>query len=296
MIERPEWHSRGATVSFNHGPIYFEVEGDGPPTVLVGGGPGNDHTHYHPWFSRLASTHTVVYYDHPGTGRSRPVATQDAYSIGSYSDAIEALRKQLGFDAITIIGTSFGGLPAVDYALRFPDRISALVLSNAQVNEAGWQEGNIDNVNRALRTHFPEAWTKIESLRAKGVRSLDGTYQDLLGQVLPRLEWAEPWTHVELTRSDIPFALEVHEAFCGSDPEWIVGGSLSGHDPPLEEIAAKTLVITGRFDALTTPAISKANADRIPHSEFTVLERSAHRPWAEESPEYFEVLGSWLLS
>lgn len=290
----PAWHGRGTTIGTPTGPLYFEVEGHGPHVLLVGGGPGNDYTHYHPWFSRLAAERTVVYYDHPGTGRSRPISDAAAYSLESYTNAIEALRIHLGAEELDLIGISFGGLPAVDYAIRFPDRIRSVVLSNAQISAGGWQAGNIDSVNHALRTRFPEAWERIESLRAEGVRSLDPTYQELVSLALPGLEWVDPWHHPELAGSDTAFALEAYRSFIGDDPEWSIDGTLAGFEPPVEDIGCPTLVLCGRHDGLTLPRIAEATADRIPTARLHIFEASSHRPWAEQPDEYFDVVGSFL--
>jgi proline iminopeptidase len=91
-------HGDGDYIAGPSGRIYLEAEGDGPVVLLVGGGPGVSHVHYHPWFSRLADQHTVVYYDHPGTGRSGP-RTGAAYTLETYAAAIEAIRVH--FDAAT---------------------------------------------------------------------------------------------------------------------------------------------------------------------------------------------------
>ena len=261
--------------------------------LLVGGGPGVDHSHYHPWFSALAERHTVVYYDHPGTGRSEhgPGAT---YTVEAYAGAIEGLRNHLGLDRISLVGLSFGGLPAADYVLRHPDRIRSLVLSNAHVDASGWQEGNIDHLNQTLRLHFPETWTEIEALRERGVRSLDDSYQDLVARAVPRLEWVRPDARPPMEH-DRPFSLAAYETFVGSDPEWTVDGTLRGYEPALERITAPTLVVCGRWDGLTLPSIAAECAQRIAGSRWHVFEDSAHRPWAEQPADYFDVVGRFLV-
>ena len=58
-----------------HGRIYVEREGDpsgGASSCFAADGPGTSHDHYHPWFSRLADTLLVVYFDYSGCGHSVP--------------------------------------------------------------------------------------------------------------------------------------------------------------------------------------------------------------------------------
>ena len=288
-----------ALVETPHGRVYVECEGDlaRGAVVLAAGGPGAGHDHYHPWFSRLAAVSAVVYFDYSGCGRSDRLPDGREYSIELFADNLDAVRLHLGLDAIDLIGLSFGGFPAVVYALRQPPAVRRLVLSNAQVSAVGWQRTNIDGVNAELRRLFPEAWRRICLLREQGVSSLDPAYQELVAQVLPDLEWVDPWDHPPLS-GEGGFEEAVYRSVVGPDPEWEVEGTLRGYDPlpRLRGIQAPTLVLTGRYDRLTPPAV----ADEIHEAlgagrrSLHVFERSAHRPWVEQPDEYFDVVGGFL--
>jgi proline iminopeptidase len=93
-------------------------------------------------------------------------------------------------------------------------------------------------------------------------------------------------------------SLEAYEAFIGPDPEWEVTGTIAGFDPlpRLGGLAAPVLVVTGRWDGLTTPRIAHLTWQSLgpERAHFEVLEASAHRPWAEEPDEYFALLGEYL--
>ncbi len=230
----PDVHGTGKYLELSQGPVYYEVEGSGPPVLLVPGGPGAAHVHYHPWFSRLAETNAVVYFDQLGTGRSDRLADPAMYTIQLYAETIERLRDHLGAERIALVGISFGGLAALEYAAVYRDRLTHLVLSNGQLSAQTWQESNIDNVNRELANQFPTAWAELGRLRGRGVTSLAPEYQAALQQVLPDLERADPWGHPRLRQDEDPreeFAEDVYRAFVGDDPEWTVGGTLAGFDP-----------------------------------------------------------------
>jgi proline-specific peptidase len=282
-----------------HGRVYVECEGDlaRGAVVLAAGGPGAGHDHYHPWFSRLAALSAVVYFDYSGCGRSDRLSDGGEYSIELFADNLDAVRLHLGLDAIDLIALSFGGLPAVEYALRQPAAVRRLVLSNAQVSAAGWQRTNIDGVNAELRRLFPEAWRRICLLREQGVSSLDPAYQELVAQVLPDLEWVDPWDHPPLSREG-GFEEAVYRSVVGPDPEWVVEGTLRGYDPlpRLRGIQAPTLVLTGRYDRLTPPAVADEIHEALDSGRRSmhVFERSAHRPWVEQPDEYVDVVGGFL--
>jgi proline iminopeptidase len=292
-------HGEGAYAETNLGRIYFETEGEGPAVFVVPGGPGVGHAHYHPWFSRLAADHTVVYYDHLGTGRSERLSDPSRCTIPLYAAAIDALRADLGLERISLIGLSFGGFPAIQYALDNPQRLDRLVLSNAQLSARTWQEGNIDNLNHEVRNQLPEAWAEIGALRAAGILSTNERYQELLEPAVARMEWFEPEHAPNLERDPAEgFELAVYEAFIGPDPEWKVTGTLAGYDPTasLASLQTPTLVITGRHDRVTPPRIAAQIRDALPptSAELVVFERSAHRPWAQEADAYFEVVAAFL--
>ena len=289
-------HGSGDLVETDAGRVYVELEGDGPLVILAGGGPGVGHAHYHPWFSRLAVRRTVAYVDYPGTGRSD---LADDYTLERYAAALEGVRLHVGADRSAMVALSFGGLPALVHALTYPGALDALVLSNAQVSAATWQEGNIDRVNQALQEHEPERWEALLALRARGVRSLDPGYQALFEGVLDRLEWADPERRPQLERDDVEgMRLDAYEAFIGSDPEWRVSGTVAGFDPlpRLGELRMPVLVVTGRWDGLTTPRIAHLTWRALAptRARLVVLERSAHRPWAEEPDAYFALLDEFL--
>jgi proline iminopeptidase len=172
-------------------------------------------------------------------------------------------------------------------------------MSNAPFSAATWQEGNIDNVNAAMRQQGPERWERILALREQGVKSLDSGYQELYGELLEDLEWVDPYGHPRLQRDPADrFRAEVYAQIVGDDPEWAVSGTLTGYDPlpRMATLRVATLVVCGRWDRLTTPALAIATCRALPaaDTELVFMERSAHRPWVEEPDAYFSTLGRFL--
>lgn len=288
-------------VETRDGRISVELEGaeSSHLVILATGGPGVGHDHYHPWFSRLLPELRVGYLDYIGCGRSDRLADPAGYTVARFAENIEALRLHAGAETVSLVGLSFGGLPAVEYALRRPDRVRRLVLSNAQVGAEGWQRTNIDSVNAELARLFPAEWRELLALRDSGVTSLDARYQEIVAAVLGDLEWFDPAHRPQLTRAEpgAGFSQEVYEAVVGSDPEWSVTGSLAGYDRSAElSRLPPTLVVSGRYDRLTPPSIAFEIHELLDpvRRALHVFERSAHRPWAEEPDAYFRVVKAFL--
>src|SRR6185503_1952423 len=110
---------------------YYRVAGvprEGvPPVVFLHGGPGQGSEHFDvlegPY---LETVLRMVYYDQRGSGKSERPAGGD-YKLGTLVEDVDALRRNLGVEKIAIIGHSFGGLLAIEYAKAHPEQVSHLV-------------------------------------------------------------------------------------------------------------------------------------------------------------------------
>lgn len=115
--------------------FWYRVAGAGtagaPPVVFLHGGPGyNSESFAVLEGPRLERTLRMVYYDQRGSGRSeRP--WNGAYSLARMVEDVEGLRRALGVPRIALIGHSFGGTLALEYAARYPEHVSRMVLVGA---------------------------------------------------------------------------------------------------------------------------------------------------------------------
>lgn len=103
----------------------FVKTGSGPVLLLLHG-LGCDHTTWEPVIAALARRYTVIAPDMLGHGRSdKPRAD---YSVGGYANGMRDLLTVLGIDRVTVVGHSFGGGVAMQFAYQFPERTERLVL------------------------------------------------------------------------------------------------------------------------------------------------------------------------
>lgn len=110
--------------------LFYEERGKGPALYILTGGPGappEDPSHR--IIDSLQSFYTCVLLHQRGAGRSRNIPINEkTINIRSYLDDIELLRKKRNDTKITLMGISWGGLLAMNYAALYPQYISNLVL------------------------------------------------------------------------------------------------------------------------------------------------------------------------
>jgi proline iminopeptidase len=292
------FHGKGDYAPSPRGRIYYEKEGAGPAAFLIAGGPGASHTGFHPWFSRLATDHTMVYLDNVGRGRSDDLKDPKEYTVDGDVADIEALRSRLGFERISLIGHSYGGLPAMAYALRYPTRVDRLVLSNALLSGDDFQ-ADIDSINLQCRNQYPEVWGKLLEMRRQGVKSSAPEYRTIYAQAEADVYWYDLanqgkvfWPEAgERVRS-----MPVYTAMLGDDPEWSVSGTLKKYDrsDEMRRYRGRVLICTGRYDRVAMPRIAEQIGKLLPNATLVTFERSGHQPWIEETDRYFEVVGRFL--
>lgn len=118
--------------SFNNGPVqlYYEEYGKGPALYILSGGPGEAPEHpYRQIVDSLKSFYTCILIHQRGSGKSRDIPINEkTITIENYTQDIELLRKVRGDKKITLLGVSWGGLLAMNYAAFFPDFVSNLIL------------------------------------------------------------------------------------------------------------------------------------------------------------------------
>jgi L-proline amide hydrolase len=270
---------------------WYRVVGDLDPARLpllaLHGGPGSTH-HYFAPLERLASERAVVLYDQIGCGASdRPADLE--WSLDVFRDEVVAVRDQLGLERIHLLGTSWGGMLALEHVLSGAGGVCSLTLSSTVASSAQWAEEQ-----QRLRAALPPE--VVETLdRHEGAGTYDDPeYQAAEAVLYERHFYRGPRPCPELDRMDAGRGVEVYRAMWGPN-EWTPTGQLKAWDvrPRLREIEVPTLVVRGRHD-MSTDAINATLVDGIADAREVVLEHSSHTPVLEETDRYLEAVGSFV--
>lgn len=133
LILSSYYHSIAQNVqSFTNGSVklYYEEYGKGPALYILSGGPGEAPEHpYMQIIDSLKSFYTCVLLHQRGSGRSKDLPINEkTITINNYLQDIEQLRKKRGDKKVTLLGVSWGGLLAMNYAVLYPAFVSELIL------------------------------------------------------------------------------------------------------------------------------------------------------------------------
>jgi proline iminopeptidase len=110
--------------------LFARTIGQGPPVIVLHGGPDFDHGYLLPDLDRLADAFRLIYYDQRGRGRSATGVRPEDVTLASDVEDIDRVRRHFRLDAPALLGHSWGAVLALEYALRHPTRVSRLVLMN----------------------------------------------------------------------------------------------------------------------------------------------------------------------
>ena len=110
--------------------LYARDIGQGPAMIVLHGGPDFDHTYLLPELDRLSDHYRLIYYDQRGRGRSADHVQPEDVTLASDLDDLDKVRQHFRLDKVVLLGHSWGTVLALEYALRYPQHVSRLILMN----------------------------------------------------------------------------------------------------------------------------------------------------------------------
>jgi proline-specific peptidase len=264
-------------------------EGDLAPLLCLHGGPGATHLGQRPLERFAEAGRRVVFYDQLGCGRSSQPSDHSLWTVELFVAEVATVREALGLDRVHLLGSSWGGMLALEVALRGAPGLESLILSSTLPSTRLWVEEAVrlraelpPEVRRTLEEH--------ETAGTTGDPAYEAAVMDFYHRHVCRLD---PWPEIvnELMAS---LRKEVYETMWGPS-EVYPTGTLKDWDVTsrLGEIRVPALVTCGRYDE-ATPRLAQVIADGITDAELVVFEQSAHIALLEETERYLEIVGGFL--
>lgn len=272
--------------------LRYRVAGQGPILIMQSPGWGIGCIPYVKSLAPLERSHTVVYYDPRASGASThtPPAT---LHVGTLVEDLEGLRAYLGIERFRLAGHSHGGLIAAHYALRHPERVSALVLLAAQL--VGVRPHPAERNGQVDPAAVPEIAAAFDYLESVGgfermfSATTDVEATGFLSGIAP-LYFRDPRYTPVLREmfSDRPIPVATMQSVSATD------GGFPLSDRALRACPVPTLVVSGRYDMFCPPAPARQLAETMPHARYAVFEQSGHFAWIEEPEAFFETVSAFL--
>ena len=272
------------------GRVWYEMAGEGERTLLLlHGGPGGNCEDLTEFMDLAGEGFRVVRYDQLGSWRSDQPDDVSLWNVPRFVAEVETVRRALDLGRMHLLGQSWGGMLALEYALQHQEHLRSLIIYSgpASVREcmagmAGLRALLPAEDQDVLRRHEASGDTDD----AAYVAVMERLYQENFCRVWPYpAGLAEAMQHL---------GMQVYETMWGPN-EFTCTGTLLDWDltDRLGEIRVPTLITNGRYDEVV-PSCGETIHRRIPGSELVIFEESSHHAHLEEPERYFAVLRDFL--
>lgn len=273
--------------------LYFDVDGMGlvpdkdrmaerPTLFLLHGGPGGDHVSFKSRASGLTAAAQLVFIDHRGSGRSAP-CDPETYTMDENIQDVDALRDHLGLERIAVMGSSYGGMVAQGYAIRYPDRVSNLILSCTAPSFRF-----IDEAKKFLEERGTDEQKRVCEWLWNGTFSSDEQIREYYRVMGPM--YSVTFDEAKFEETYIQSIRNFDQLNRG------FGGFLRTFDyiDQLGTIRCPTLVIGAAHDWICPPAQSELIASSIPRAHLKIFANSSHSVGSDEPEAYQAAIRGFL--
>jgi proline iminopeptidase len=276
-------------IDVEQGQLFCRIMGQGEPLVVVHGGPGLSQDYLLPQLKQLAKKHLVIFYDQRGSGQSTGSIDPKLIQMRRFVDDLEQLRQTLGFNKISILGHSFGGLLAMRYAIAHPHSVDKLVLLSPAPSSSEDHALFSKEVSHRLLPHSQALAQLRESkpFQEGDPVATEKFFKTLFGPYCFNTKKVDELHLISSQKANIN----------GSKTYAILNRDI--HSQPynlqaeLQNLSCKTLIIHGDADPM--PLSTAQNTHRsIPTSKLVVIKDCGHFPYVETPEDLFTILEAFL--
>lgn len=264
--------------------------------LLLHGGPGATHEYFEVFDSFFpAAGVEYYYYDQLGSGNSDKPTDTGLWRTERFVEEVEQVRVALGLNKndFCLLGQSWGGILAIEYALKYQQNLKCLVVSNMMASIPAYNAYARDVLMPEMDQRL---LAEVKALEAAGKTS-DPRYMAILTPLhyekhilrRPSAEWPEP-----VVRSFSHLNGELYTLMQGPS-ELGASGRLETWDrfADLDRIKVPTLVIGARYDTMD-PKHMEAMSKRLPKGRYLYLSEGSHLAMYDDQQRYFDGLIAFL--
>jgi len=259
--------------------IHIQEFGKGEPVIFLAGGPGLNAIYMQPVWQRLSKNYRCIILNQRGTDSSLvPVVDAASMSMDNYVNDIEALRKHLRLEKLTLLGHSWGGMLAMVYLAKEPDRVKKMILLDSGGPDTSFGKVFESNFEKRLTKEDRNEIRRLDSL---GFSTMRGSWPGYFYDRKRALD----------TRDQVPLkkgVLQHREVFPITSANYFAFSDTM--KSALKKAMIPVFLIQGREDPMgesTAMDIKKV----LPQTSIHFIEKCGHLPWLENEKqvdEFFE--------
>jgi 3-oxoadipate enol-lactonase len=248
--------------------IHYEVYGKGP-AVIFAHGLGGNHLSWWQQLAHFAPQRTCVAFAHRGFPPSSPVP--GASAPDAYADDLGALIDELGLKDVALVAQSMGGWTCLEYALRTPDRVRALVMASTS--------GAVDFSE--LKNPEVDAWSRRSPAELQKLAK--GGFHPAGGERMAREQPGLAQLYRQIS--------EMAPASFREDVRKRIRDQRVQSPQLLAKLSMPVLFITGDEDWVFPPAAGPALAKLAPHGSAVRVPAAGHSVYFERAAKFNELIG-----
>lgn len=276
MIETDEYQLR------------YSIDGSGPPTLVIG-----SEIYYPRTFSKNLRKHLkLIFLDHRGFGISPKRDMQNSeFELDALIDDMEHVRKKLGFDKIIVIGHSGHGFMALEYAKKYPEHVSHVVML-----------GIIPNLSEKNNEAINQFWQEFASPERKA--ALEKNEKELPDEKLKHLPIDQQfiqqyirstpkiWYDYHFNASPLWEGVEINMQMLG----YVWGTLFRDIDitKGLDKLNKPVFLGLGKYDFLAPYTLWEPVRSQFKDLTIRVFDKSGHTPQLEEPEIFDQELMQWI--
>lgn len=292
MWREIEPHERREVRVGEHRVVAYSFGSGAETLLLLNGGPGLPCDYLREAHSCLIDKgYRVVAFDQLGTGAADRPTGPALWTIQRYVEETETVRAALGLGKVHLLGHSWGGWLAIDYALTYPQALKSLILADT-VADMPHLVSELEKLRAALG---PETVAMMQKHEAAGTFD-HPEYQAAITLLNYRHVCRLPHWPAPVLRSLNDWNMGPYMTMQGPN-EFLYTGNLKDWNriPDLPKITVPTLVVVGERDELT-PACAMKMRNALPDARINVVANASHMPFYENPQGYYPPLLDFLAS
>ncbi|MDX1651471.1 MAG: alpha/beta fold hydrolase [Brumimicrobium sp.] len=268
--------------------IHFTIFGEGPPVLIINGGPGFSSEGFVPLAKKIANEgYQTILYDQRGTGKSSMEKVDSTnITMDLMVEDIEAIRKKMNIDEWIVLGHSFGGIMANYYTAQYPSRVKAMISSSS----GGIDLSLLRNAQSNLYSKLTQ--TELDSMRYWSAQRRNGDNSEYAQKqfakyMAPAYVYDRKFIPVvaeRLTQGNMALNRLVWNDLIRIEYDC---------KPKLRSFDKPVLIIQGKNDIISENLASTADSV-FPNSKVVLLDSCGHYGWLDQPVDYFGKIFSFL--